>query len=174
MTAQFTTTALTNNRIMVQGTDKFAETGKVVLDATEFNELKKKERLTEAGQAFDAGIKDFFAPLNEVLDQIEKAKAANEPGAGLDELEYLVVQEKVEGVAAKSEVFHILQPSTVILRAIELGHEDRLVWVEGSLEVLAAEVEDDIEVPVATASDLIAATATHPAFGESVNGVTAE
>lgn len=139
----FTITPLVGDRALVKGTDKFGVTGQATVDATEHNALKYDAALVEAHNTFDEKVESFFAELTEASAELDAAHRLPE----LDPATYIVEQEAVEGTQAKGRVIRRLQPDTVVLRLIEAGDSDRLVWVEGKLEVLAAEVTAPVEVP---------------------------
>lgn len=132
MTQQFTTSNLTGERVLVQGTDKFGASGSVVLDATEWNEVKRHVDFTSAAEAFDAKVEEFFAPLTVAAEQLESSMAKPK----LDPISYVTIHEGTEAVEGRDEVTIKLGPDSVVLRILEQQDYDRLVWVADRLEVL--------------------------------------
>jgi hypothetical protein len=134
MTATFTTTTLVNERVLVSGTDQFGAEGKTVLNSAEWTEVNKRKDFDQAKSAFDAAVEEFFAPLTDAADALNNAVAPKPT----DSMSYVVLTEGNPGTPATQEVLVKLSRDSVILRLIESGNYDRLVWVDGELEVLAA------------------------------------
>jgi hypothetical protein len=129
----FSTTRLVNGRVLVRGKDTFGTKGQVTLDSTQWDEIQADAQYSQALDAFDAAVEAFFAPLTDA------AKAANEAVAVVqphDPIAYVVLDEGVEGVEAKPAQLIHLNTDSIVLRLIESGDTDRLVWVDGKLEVL--------------------------------------
>jgi hypothetical protein len=133
----FTTQNLVNDRVLVQGTDVFGTSGKTVLNAEQWNELGQRKDFSQAEADFQVAVDAFFAPLTEAADAV-KAKMEKPT----DSIGYLVFEEAVEGVPAKPGTLIKLTHDSVLLRLLESGDTDRLVWVDESLEVL------EVAVPV--------------------------
>lgn len=129
----FSTTRLVNHRVLVTGTDTFDVSGKVTLDSSQWDEIKADTQYTEALDAFDAAVESFFAPLVEAAAAAEKAAPVAVP---VDPMSYVVLNEEVEGVEAQPAQLIHLNDDSIVLRLIESGDTDRLVWVDGKLEVL--------------------------------------
>lgn len=129
----FSTTRLVNHRVLVTGTDTFDVSGKVVLDSSQWDEIKANTQYSEALDAFDAAVEEFFAPLVEAAEAAEKAAPVAVP---VDPMSYVVLNEEVEGVQAQPAQLIHLHADSIVLRLIESGDTDRLVWVDGRLEVL--------------------------------------
>ena len=132
MTASFTTTELTRNRFLVEGTDASGVINKVVLDGTQYKELAGNSAFDLATEEYDAAVAAFYAPLTDAAEKLEAAREAN------FDVFSEVVQEAVEPTAGQPEIRVVLTPDTVILRLIEKGDTDRLVWVGDQLEITAA------------------------------------
>jgi hypothetical protein len=128
----FTTQNLVGNRVVVKGTDINGAVGEQVVDSTEWTLIHANTELDIAKQAFDEAVEEFFAPITEAAEKLGKTLEMPE-----DAINYLVLDEGVEGTESVSRnVVHLSQDS-VILRLIEAGDDDRLVWVNERLEVLA-------------------------------------
>lgn len=159
----FTLTDLAGDRILVSGADVRGVTGEQILDAGEWNFLKRQDELAKAHDRFDAKVEDFFAELNEAIEEVENAHRVE-----LDPLLFVVEQEGEEASAGKAERVRQLQPSTVILRAISTGHSNRLIWVKDELVVTAGPVS----VPAAPVVDapvedeVVTSDPTAPVAGE--------
>jgi hypothetical protein len=130
----FTTTALTGNRAMVRGTDKFGVSGQTVLDTTQWNEVIRIDTHKRAEESFDDKVRSFFAPLTEATDAFNEEVTSIQVD---DPITYLVIDEGEEGVPAKRERRISLNRESQILRLLELNGDERLVWVGDDLEILA-------------------------------------
>jgi hypothetical protein len=126
----FTITRLVGNRAMVRGTDVHGSAGETVVDTTQWDDINGHGEYDQAQSAFDAAVQEFFAPLTEAAEKL--AKAVNTPQ---DSLGYVVLQEGTDPVQGEERVLVKLTPDSMILRAIETGETDRLVWVGDNLEV---------------------------------------
>lgn len=127
----FTTMNLTNERVLVRGTDVTGREGEAVLDSAEWNHVKQHRQVAEAGKEFDATVEQFFAPLMEAAEKFETAQVKAE-----DPIAKFVIHEGTAAVRGQDEVAIRLSHDSIVLRLIEKGDTDRLVWVGDSLEVL--------------------------------------
>lgn len=142
MSATFTITRLLAGRALVKGTDVFGTEGKVILDTTEWDRVNEDKAYDTAQEAFAEAVNTFFAPL------LEAAEAANKTiNNPQDPASYIVKREAVEGVEAVEEILIRLSHDSIVLRLIEQGNYDRLVWVGDALEILEVEPMTGIEVP---------------------------
>ena len=130
----FTTTALVDNRVLVQGTDFLGVDGKCVLDSSQWLEVNKTTQFKQATSEFDDAVKAFFAPLEEAADKLEAAKKGDAP----DPVTFVVLDEETKGVPAKPGRFVQLTHDSIVLRLLEQGAHDRLAWVNETLEVIAS------------------------------------
>jgi hypothetical protein len=128
----FTTNALTGGRVLVRGQDSTGTNGETVLDGTEWAQAKAQAAHFEAHEGFDAAVEEFFAPLVEAAEKLESSLAM----PALDRSSYFVIDEGEEATPGRSSTVIKLGRDSVILRLIEEGQSDRLVWVAGDLEVL--------------------------------------
>ena len=134
--SNFTTTALANEFFLVEGTDVRGRYGEHILDGSEWLEIKRALGTDTAKAELDAAVEEFFKPLVEAADAFAAAKAPV-----VDALSVVVLNEGTTGEPARErEVIHLSQASQ-ILRAIEEGTTDRLLWVDGELVITAAPVE---------------------------------
>src|SRR5690606_16121312 len=69
-------------------------------------------------------------------DKLNAAKVREEIK---DPLTYDVIQEAVPGVQGQGELRRVLSHDTYLLRLIDAGQEDRLIWVNDELEVLESD-----------------------------------
>lgn len=130
--SEFTITRLVNSRAIVAGTDEFGVTGQTVIDTTQWDEIVAQDDHMQAHDEFDARVLEFFAPLTEAAELLNA-----EPGT-VDDVATIVLQEGSEGVAPTERIEIRLDRGSVILRLVENNETDRLVWVDGDLEILAA------------------------------------
>ena len=133
MSAKFIATPLINDEYLVTGTDIAGQTGTVVLGGKQYNELALTAESDKATEEFDKAFDKFYAPLKKA----QAAKdAAGQPTEDPDT--FIVIQEATEGTPAAAELRIDLCTDTVILRLIEAGKFDRLVWAGDELVVTAA------------------------------------
>lgn len=143
----FTTVRLVGSQVIVRGTDVFGTNGETVLDSSQWDEINADKAFSQAAEDFDRTVEAFFAPLTEAADKLHKK--LEQP---TDSVGYVVLQEKVEGTQAQSEQLIKLTPDSVVLRLLEQGDASRLVWVNDSLQVLAASAT--VSTPVTTESSV--------------------
>lgn len=143
----FSTSRLVGSKVLVQGTDVFGTAGQTILDSTQWDEVNSNKEFDQATSAFDAAVEAFFAPLTEAAEKLDRA-VADKP---TDSVGYVVLNEAVEGVAAQPAHLIKLTSDSVVLRLIEQGDTNRLVWVGDDLEVL--ESAPAPAVPVDVSSD---------------------
>lgn len=127
----FNTTNLVDGRVLVTGEDQFGTSGKAVLDGSQWAEINRRDEYSQATDAFDRAVEEFFAPLTDAADKLEGA--LRRP---TDSLGYVVLEEAVEGTPAKAEKLIKLTKDSMVLRVLESGDNDRLVWVDEHLEIL--------------------------------------
>ena len=151
MTAQFKTIRLANHRVLVDGTDVFGYQNRTVLDSTQWDGIQATVNQTTAEDQFNKAVEEFYAPLIEKIDAI----VAAEEKSIVDDAYTLVVGETVEAVDAVAPAVYRLSQDSAILRLIEEGKADRLVWVGDKLEIIA---EEEDETPAEAEASVDAAT----------------
>lgn len=150
--SNFTTRKLTNDRVLVKGTDTFGSVGETVLNSTQWSSVLAHIAAHSAEADFDAAVEEFFAPLMEAQAKFESAQA----GPVADPTTYVVLHEAEEGRTARNEDVIHLGHDSVVLRILESGNHDRLVWVDGGLEVLdASEVSGQEQAATEAAVELL-------------------
>ena len=123
------------SQALVTGRDTLGNEGKCIVSTTQWDGLKEQANFSSATEDFDAAVEAFFAPLTEASAEIAKAAA----GKPQDPAEYVVLKRGVEAVTGETDQIVELELDSIILRMIEEGTTDRLVWVdESTLGVLAA------------------------------------
>lgn len=129
-TSSFTITNLVGERAMVEGTDFNGAVGQTTVSTSQWDEIVRTRDLSAATSEFDKAVDAHFEGL---------VKAAEKIRAGLevqvDDLATVTLSEPVQGVASEKGDVRVLTRDTIILRAINEGRTDRLVWVGGELEV---------------------------------------
>ena len=141
--SDFTTIALANEFFLVKGTDDHYKYGECIIDGGEWLSIKRALGTDTAKEQLDAAIEEFFKPLVEAADAFAAAKAPV-----VDALSVVVLNEGTTGEPARErEVVHLSRDAQ-ILRAIEEGATDRLLWVGDELVITAAPAEIQ-EPPVA-------------------------
>lgn len=151
----FTTLNLANDRVLVRGTDSQGTNGEQVLDGSQWFSIRQDKEFSRAEKDFASAVEDFFAPLTDAVDELRsKMERPTDP------ITHVVFEEAEEAKAGKPGKLIKLSHDSIVLRLIEEGQPDRLVWVDGELEVLAAGVTPpQATVPGTTSSDVAAAQA---------------
>ena len=129
--SRFTTRTLTNDRVMVKGTDIDGGMGETVLDASQWNDLKARNDVKMATADFDAAVESFYAPLLEAAEKVNRQ--LERP---TDSLAHVVLDEGQEPVPGRAPQIVNLTKDSMVLRLLEDGNTDRLIWVDGELEIL--------------------------------------
>ena len=148
MTAQFKTTRLANHRVLVKGTDQFGTTDQTVLDSTQWDGIKAELTKSTVEDQFNAAVEEFYAPLLEKIDAI----VADAQKSVVDDAYVLTVGETVNAVEAVAPTVYRLNQDSAILRLLEEGRTDRLVWVNDKLEIIAEQDETPADAEVSTAA----------------------
>lgn len=128
---QFTTSPLVDGRVLVQGEDSHGSQGSTTVDGSQWAEINRRDEFSQANDDFDRAVEEFFKPLTDAAE--ERERALTRP---TDPIAYVVLHEGTSGVPAQDEQLVKLSKDSMILRIIEEGQTDRLVWVEDSLEIL--------------------------------------
>ena len=128
----FTTNNLVNNRVLVSGTDVNGIEGRTVLDGTEWADIKAHQEFDSAEADFAKAVDEFFAPLVKAAEARESVFKQDE-----DPLSLVILDEGEEGTPARARNVRRLSKDSMILRLIESGQDDRLVWVDNDLEILS-------------------------------------
>lgn len=128
----FTMLNLSGERVLIKGTDNQGTEGQTVVSSSEWNEVKRHTQHSEAHEDFDRVVEEFFKPLTEAAEKLDLA--FNQKSR--DPISYVVLDEGSEGEARREEVVIKLSHDSVVLRILESGDTDRLVWVGDTLEVL--------------------------------------
>ena len=134
--SNFTTTALANEFFLVEGTDVRGKYGECVIHGGEWLAIKRALGTDTAKEQLDAAIEEFFKPLVEAADAFAAAKAPT-----MDALSTIVLSEGTTGEPARERKVLFLGQSSQILRAIEEGATNRMLWVGDELVITAAPVE---------------------------------
>lgn len=123
------------SQALVSGKDLLGNEGKTTVSTTQWDELNARTNFSSATEDFDAAVEAFFAPLVEASEKVDKALSPKER----DPAEYVVLKKGIEAVAGEHDQIVELTRDSIILRLIEKGTTDRLVWVdESTLGILAA------------------------------------
>lgn len=122
---------LANERALITGKDDAGENHKVIVSTLDYNQRNQRNKVELAQEAFDSAVEEFYAPI------LEAAEAANQSVVPTrDPAFFDVISEGSEGVPAQREHVERLPQDTVVLRLIEAGRTDRLIWVGDTIEVL--------------------------------------
>lgn len=130
--SMFTQTQLAGARVLVQGPND----EQCILDAEQFNKLKKHQAFDAAAEEFDQVVNEFFAPMLNAISLIQDKLGATEIRA--DDPYVLVLEPEVQGAEGRPAKTVYLDHDTAVLRLLDAGQEDRLIWI-GSyrIEILA-------------------------------------
>ena len=152
----FTVTRLANQQAIVQGTDDFGSTGKLVLSTSSYDAWKARHATDTAKEEFDSAVEDFFAPLMAAAEKLEEARSKPAP---IDPMFTVVTGEKVEGTDAVHQTIENLDFNTAVLRAIlDLQDTSRLIWIDDKtlgFTELVVEPEVEVAVPDLSGTDLL-------------------
>jgi hypothetical protein len=129
----FSTQKLAGNRTLVTGTDINGIAGSTVVFDGEWEGIKRERDAVIAENAFNDATTAFYAPLTAAAEALEAAKQ----GPAEDPLFSVTIEEPTAASHGTRGHVHRLGRDSVILRAIEEGQADRLIWVSGELELLA-------------------------------------
>ena len=150
MSGIFNVTELAGHRALVTGDAN----QQCILDTTERDELRLLIENREVDQMFDEDIEDFFAPLTRAAELHDRGHEllAQQFNQADDPAFSLVLKEAVEGVEGVEEERVILGHDSVVLRLIDSGQTDGLVWVgNDTIEVIALQrpepvVFDEVDI----------------------------
>ena len=131
----FTVQNMLGDQALVSGTDIRGNEGQAIVSTVQWDELKARKDFSSAQEDFDAEVEAFFAPLTEAAEKLESTMKGKAPDAA----SYVVLSEATEGVRSKPAQIVQLSKDSIVLRLIEEGDTDRLVWVTPTeLGVLAS------------------------------------
>lgn len=125
----FTVTYLAGDRALVQ-----ENTHQIIVDAEEYLAMKLRQEKTGLIAQYDQSVADFFKPLTDMADKI---KSVEEQENRIDPDFHFVLAEGTEGEEPVRREVYRLEKDTVILRLIEEGRTERLIWIGDQLEILA-------------------------------------
>ena len=130
--SMFAQTQLAGDRVLVQGPNG----EQCILDADQFNELKKHQAFNAAAEEFDQVVNEFFAPMLDAISLIQDKLGATEIRA--DDPYVLVLEPEVQGAEGRPAKTVYLEHDTAVLRMLDAGQEDRLIWIGSDrIEILA-------------------------------------
>lgn len=136
MSGIFNVTELAGHRALVTGDAN----QQCILDTTERDELRFIMENREVDEMFEENIEDFFAPLTQAaeLHDLQHEALAKQFEQADDPAFNFVMKAGVEGVEAVEEERVVLGHDSVVLRLIDSGRTDRLVWVGNDrIEIVA-------------------------------------
>lgn len=159
----FTINRLVGSRALIQGTDTTGTTGSVVVDTSQWDEINQHRAYGSATEEFKTAVDEFFAPLLAASEKMNKALVTP-----TDDLDIIVLKDGVTGV--EDEPAHVveLNHDSKLLRLVESGQDDRLVWVNEGLEILAAGGQWSRGGQAPTAAQVTASGETHDDDGNQL------
>lgn len=141
--AQFTLTELVDGSTLIEGTDVRGTTGSQIVFASAWAELKRKGEVDQAVAGVDAAIAKLVAPITEALDQLNTVRTT----PALDPLAYVELEPEVEHVRGQQRQLVKLDSGSILVRAIEEGAVDRLIWVRDELTLIKAQAAGATAAP---------------------------
>lgn len=139
MTQTFNVKYLASNRALITGEDEAGDKRRIILDTTQWDQITAEAQHIEAHDKYDAAVAAFFKPLTDAADALYKP-AIKDPAF------YLVLQEPEAPSSGTPGVLVELTLDTAILKMIDSGNTDRLLWVGDTIEVLQYEAPDADEL----------------------------
>jgi hypothetical protein len=140
----FSMLKLSGERVVVRGTDQHQVEGSTVLNAAEWNAIKRSRDGDQAEKEFDRTVEQFFSPLTQAAEKLAKSRR----GEDADPSTYVVIDEGTEGTAGRPRRVASLSRDSIVLRLLEEGDDARLVWVNDQLEVLEVVPGTNTATPV--------------------------
>lgn len=138
----FTRTNLVGDDVLVEGTDVRNVDGSMVVNAKQWLHIKRHNSFQAALTSVDDAIEALLAPVQAAIDDAQASLKRPE----MDSLLYVVEQEEVVGTEPQHRVITKLSPDSVILRVLEDGQDDRLIWVNDRLVLTAETSQPPAEV----------------------------
>ena len=133
---QFTLKYLTGNRVYVYGTNDAGIQHEVVLDGTVLREIQQHHLEHKAGDTYDRTVEEFFAPLTYAAEMLQLVQQPLEE----DPAFVYVVEKGIKPVEGVEPEAYKLDHDGAVLRLLEAGDIDRLIWVSlgntSSIEIL--------------------------------------
>jgi len=157
----FTITRLIGSRALVRGTDVTGNEGETVLSTEQWDELNQHKEFDAASSDFEKAVEEFFAPLTKAAEAM--GKKLERP---TDELDYIVISEGTDAVAGTPAHVVQLNADSKVLRLIEAGNDQRLIWVMDHLEIL----DVDTTAPVAAVADVLGGEVIDTEGGPAADG----
>ena len=135
---QFTTTYLTNHRVLIEGPkgQHYIADGSQLVDIDAYREAKDAEK------EFNFEAEVFFAPMLAAADKVEAALKARKD-VGEPWVEKVIFTEGQPAVPAVEEDSVVLTYDSQILIRLRRGKDDQLRWVGKDRIVI---VEDDEKI----------------------------
>lgn len=125
----FKATALMGDRYHVSGTDSLGTAGSTVVDGSQWNQVVGWAKSKQAQLSFDTVVDEFFAPLLTAVKEMEQEHTA-------DSISTMVLEEGTEGSTGVPAKVVTLSKDSIVLRLIEDGETNRLLWINDCLEIL--------------------------------------
>ena len=133
---QFSLKYLTDNRVYVHGTNDAGMQHETILDGTVLREIQQHYLVHKAGNAYDRTVEQFFAPLTDAAGMLQMVQQPLKE----DPAFVYVVEEGVEPIKGVEPEAYKLDHDGAVLRLLEAGDIDRLIWVTlgntSSIEIL--------------------------------------
>lgn len=112
------------NVAMISGTDVDGNTGTMVLDTTQWDEVRALLQSKQDVKDFNDAVLEWAAPVIAVADEIK----ARKEGAG-NPVPKIVIEEAVEGVQGRPEFSIEPDLHTTIITLVEEDRTDLLRWI---------------------------------------------
>ena len=141
--SSFTIKKLVNGRSLVSGTDRNGVSNTMQVMSHRWEEIKRELRARQALVEFDHTIEKFYKPLEDAADKFNQT---TQPKPA-DPLSYIDIESPEEATPGSPGKRIELDRDSIILRTIETGQFDRLVWVGSELVILVEEPGPEVAAP---------------------------
>lgn len=131
MSNTFNTTRLSGQRVLVTGDTQEQHT---ILSASEWDSVKTNTKVEAMEKSFEAEVEKFFAPLVAASEKMEQVFLDTMPKVDPDRV--IVLKEAVKGTPEEPAELLVLSDDSLILKLIDEGKTDRLIWVGSSIEII--------------------------------------
>ena len=135
--SQFTTTNLTNHRVLIEG----PKGQHYIADGTQLVDIDAYIVAKEAEEEYNSETEEFFAPLLDATDKLEAALKARKD-VGEPYVEKVIFTEGRPAIPAVEEDSAVLTHDSQIIVRLRRGDDSQLRWVGKDQIVIVADEED--------------------------------
>lgn len=140
---QFTTTYLTNHRVLIEG----PKGQHYIADGTQLVTIDAYMEAKDAEQEFSSATEEFFAPLLDATDKMEAATQAQEDALDAYTEKVIFTEGRPAIPEVKEDSVKLTYDSQILIR-LRRGKDDQLRWVgKDRIVVVADEDSTTVEYP---------------------------